>query len=86
MSTFTNPLDALLEPTPARRYTCAIREILDSLEEPYKSALEEKLANRANSHEGIRKVLRNAGFPLGQTTIQRHRAGTCRCFTSNGEA
>lgn len=80
-------LDALLEPIPDRHKTelCKVGKHVESLAEPYKSALVNLLdtpwANGGLSDEAIWERMKKADLPVGATVINRHRTKRCICVS-----
>jgi hypothetical protein len=77
-------LDALLEPIPDRQARpCKLGILLTTLEEPYKSALENlvtlKHADGGLSDQALVGRLRQAGIPMSVSTAHYHRRGICSC-------
>lgn len=78
-------LDALLAPLPERNKTlpCKVGRIVESLEDPYKTALINLLAQDVSqgglSSEQLETRMREAGLEAGATAIRRHRKRQCGC-------
>lgn len=78
-------LDALLAPLPDRNISlpCKVGRILESLEDPYKTALLSLLAQDVDqgglSSEQLQVRLKEAGLEVGATAIRRHRRKQCGC-------
>ena len=78
-------LDALLEPLPDRNAPklCKVGSIIDSLQDPYKSALHNLLIvsydDGGASDEAIADRMKTAGLPVGARTIYQHRKKRCAC-------
>lgn len=76
-------LDALLEPAENQIQPCKLGRVIQSLPEPYKSALINLLdityANGGESDASIRTRLFKAGHPVSQPVIYRHRNNQCSC-------
>jgi hypothetical protein len=58
---------------------CSIGALLDQLDGTEKTALETMLSDRAWSQDMIWSALRDEGYPVGRQSVNRHRAGKCRC-------
>lgn len=78
-------LDALLAPLPDRNVTlpCKIGRLVESLEDPYKTALQKLLATDYDqgglSAEQLEQRMKEAGLEAGATAIRRHRKRQCGC-------
>lgn len=77
-------LDKLLEPrAPEPPKLCKAGKILESLQEPYRSALQNMFdvpyVEGGFSDEEITTRMAEAGIPAGHTIINRHRRGRCTC-------
>lgn len=78
-------LDALLEPLPERnpKYLCKVGSIVESLQDPYKSALRDLLNNLYEngglSDEAVADRMTAAGLKIGSRTVYRHRRKACTC-------
>ena len=78
-------LDALLAPLPDRNVTlpCKVGRILETLEDPYKSALIKLLDtdydNGGLSAEQLEHRMKQAGLEVGATVLRRHRKKQCGC-------
>lgn len=77
-------LDVLLEPIPAKTSSvCKIIRIVESLDEPYSSALlnlvETHTADGGLSIDDVAERMRKAGLAVGTTTLSKHRKGLCSC-------
>ena len=77
-------LDALLEPVgPREPRLCRVGLLIQTLEEPYKSALvklvEVKHADGGLSDQSLVGRLREAGLPMSVSTVHYHRRGLCSC-------
>lgn len=78
-------LDALLAPLPDRNISlpCKVGRILESLEDPYKTALLSLLAQDVDqgglSSEQLQVRMKEAGLEAGATAIRRHRRKQCGC-------
>lgn len=77
-------LDVLLEPIPAKAATpCKVAQLITSLDEPYKSAVQ-NLVDTSYKQGGLsdyqlRERLLSAGIDVGGTVINYHRRGVCSC-------
>ncbi len=78
-------LDILLDPVPERNMTrpCKVTRIIESLEEPYKSALIE-LVDRSFEDGGLTAEelehrMKIAELEVGSTVIRKHRKQQCSC-------
>lgn len=64
---------------------CLIGRTLDALTDPHKSALQKILDTAANqgglSAAQVAKLMKEAGLRSSETTVTRHRLGTCACLT-----
>lgn len=76
-------LEALLEERTEEPDYCKVGRIVQSLEEPYRSALVKLLAtpyiNGGESDTAIVDRLRKAEIPASAPSINRHRRGICSC-------
>jgi hypothetical protein len=66
-------------PAPMHGLPCSIGTVLDKLEGAEKTALEAMLGDRAWSQDMIWQALRDEGYQVGRQSVNRHRAGKCRC-------
>lgn len=74
--------DRLAEPPkPMTGLPCSIGTLLNELDGDERAALETMLADRAWSQEMIWRALRDEGHVAGRQSVNRHRAGKCRCAT-----
>jgi len=77
-------LDALLAPEPEpEKKLCRVGQILESLQEPYHSALLAQI-NRPRMDGGftdevLQRRMTEAGLVAGVSVINRHRRGMCLC-------
>jgi hypothetical protein len=77
-------LEALLKPIePKPNKTCIVWRTMESLDEPYKSALKE-IAERSAEDGGLSPHqasarIQEAGITISQHSIWRHRIRTCPC-------
>jgi hypothetical protein len=58
---------------------CSIGSLLSELEGAEKEALEHMLATRQWSQDMIWQALKDEGYTVGRQSVNRHRAGKCRC-------
>ena len=78
-------LDALLAPLPDRNKTlpCKVGRILETLEDPYKTALinllDTEYDNGGLSAEQLEQRMKQAGLEVGATVLRRHRRKQCGC-------
>jgi hypothetical protein len=77
-------LDALLAPIePAKPRLCKIGTLLTTLDEPYRSALENlvtvKHSEGGLSDQALCGRLREAGISMSVSTVHYHRRGLCSC-------
>lgn len=59
---------------------CSVGELLDILPETERAAFNSMMYELAWSGTKIHEALKGEGHIVGQQTINRHRAGHCRCF------
>ena len=77
-------LEALLKPIePKPNKTCIVWRTIESLEDPYKTALKE-ITERSTDDGGLSPSqasarIQEAGITISQHSIWRHRSGTCPC-------
>ena len=73
--------DRVKNPTPALHgLPCSIGVLLDSLDGPELDALKHMLKSDSGwSQAMIWKALADEGYVVGQQSVNRHRAGSCRC-------
>jgi hypothetical protein len=72
--------DKLTAPKPAMHgLPCSIGTLLAELEGAERTALETMLADRNWSQDMIWQALRDEGYTAGRQSVNRHRAGKCRC-------
>ena len=67
-----------------RRYGCVVADIIATLDEAdratFQKVLDSKVGDKYTiSHQAVANTMRSAGYPLGQTSVQKHRSGGCRC-------
>jgi hypothetical protein len=76
-------LDALLEPDESKSSPCKLETLIESLEDPYKSALvalvEIQPADGGLSANQLTAKIKKAGLSISSATIHRHRAKICPC-------
>lgn len=72
-------LDVFVEASKPKRVKCGLGEIIDSLTPKDREVLAAALTSTAVTHSAIAKVLTDAGHPIKQGTVNRHRAGKCSC-------
>jgi hypothetical protein len=78
-------LDVLLAPVPEKGYAgpCKVGRIVDSLEDPYRSALitllNSDVPDGGMSAEQLQTRMAQAGLKVGASAIRRHRARGCSC-------
>ena len=78
-------MDALLAPLPDRNISlpCKVGRILETLEDPYKTALINLLVTPYEdgglSAEQLEQRMKQAGLEVGATVIRRHRKKQCGC-------
>lgn len=83
-------LEALLEPIqPKHVRTCKVQRTIESLEEPYKTALKNLCEvgaddGGASPNQASAKI-REAGLEISQHSIWRHRIGSCPCRSLNND-
>ena len=58
---------------------CTVALLLRGLTDDDRADLETALANPAIPASAIHRALHKRGHSIGDTTLQRHRRGTCRC-------
>lgn len=58
---------------------CSIGALLGQLDAGEKTALETMLATRQWSQDMIWQALKDEGHTVGRQSVNRHRAGKCRC-------
>lgn len=81
-------LDALLAPLPESNKTlpCKVGRIVLSLEDPYKTALTNLLANDHSegglTAESLEARMREAGLEVSASVIRKHRRHACSCEKS----
>ena len=81
-------LEALLKPIETKPATpCKSRKLIDSLEEPYRTALDD-LINKDAENGGLSPNkaaarIAEAGIDLSSHSIYRHRLGACACRSMN---
>lgn len=78
-------LDILLEPIPEPKPTlCKLGKVLEQLEDPYKTALQNlvnlQYADGGMSDEALTERLHQAELPMGSTIVNRHRRLVCSCY------
>ena len=66
---------------PARTHglPCSVGDLLQNLPDTEAAALQEMLNGRWSGRE-IWSALRDEGHEVGAQTVNRHRAGACRCW------
>lgn len=71
-------LDTLLLPRQGK--PCKVGRILGELDEPYKSALAELLADHDGMpDEPLRQLMKRAGLNVSYSSVYRHRREFCNC-------
>jgi hypothetical protein len=73
------------QPLPIHGRTCSVGELLAALPEPEAEALNVMLTGtpqRRWSQTEIYDAVTAEGHVVGRQSINRHRAGRCRCFPS----
>ena len=83
-------LDALLKPIEPNAGTpCKIKRIMDTLEDPYKTALknivEKSVDDGGLSPNQAGARIREAGIEISSHSIYRHRIGSCACRGVNND-
>lgn len=57
---------------------CRTCELLESLPDNEREALQSALADPRFSNAGLAKILRDEGYQMADSTVRRHRRGECR--------
>jgi len=65
----------------ARRAWCTVCELLKELLPKESEALKLRLDNKNITHMSIANVLKNNGHPISDSTVGRHRRGSCTGVT-----
>jgi hypothetical protein len=66
--------------TKPRHYPCAVKTFFDTLSEADQEILMSVLADFSISNNSLSKALKEqAGVPIADTTLSRHRNGLCSC-------
>lgn len=77
--------DLLQESAPAIRDQCKVADILDALDgvdvdgDDAGAVLREASENPRITSSAIARLLGRLGYPLANSTVQRHRKGDCAC-------
>ncbi len=58
---------------------CAVRTVLASMDGPAREELAAAIEDRGVSSGAIERALKRRGVHLGESSVQRHRRGACRC-------
>jgi hypothetical protein len=69
--------ERLAEPKQSKR--CRVGEVLDTLDDTDREALQHALVDSGFATAHILRALLAEGFPLGKTTVQAHRNQDCAC-------
>lgn len=65
---------------PERVFPCAVRTLLDALDESDQRILEEALTNQnVWSNVALAKALTERGLRISEKPIRKHRLGICSC-------
>ena len=72
-------LDQIIERSRSMARPCLVQQTLDALPVKHRNAFSNLLANPQVDNPQIRLRTIEAGFPIGENTIRRHRIGTCCC-------
>ena len=70
-------------PSPVHGLPCSVGALLASLPEPEAAALNLMLTGtdgRRWSQNEIHEAVTAEGYEVGRQSVNRHRAGRCRCF------
>lgn len=73
---------AQLAATPTRKLPgnpCSIAALLDSLDDTERAALQAMLDDRRWTSIAIYRSILDEGHDVARQTVNRHRAGLCRC-------
>lgn len=80
-------LDALLAPIEKKLKPCKLGLLIQQLEEPYKSALQNltdtKAVDGGLSDNALSERTAEAGVSVSKSVIREHRRNTCSCFRGN---
>lgn len=71
-------LDDLTPPT--RRWPCAVRAMLETLDKSDADVLAAAVMNPAWKYSALESALFDKGLTLSQGTIKRHREKACSCW------
>lgn len=67
-------------PTTFHGTPCSIGALLDTLEGDELTAFQQMLGSKAWNATMIYDACRDEGHTIGRQSVNRHRAGRCRCF------
>lgn len=75
----TLSLDQFAKASRVKRPPCTVTLILAQLDPKDVALVTEALDNRSITGKAIADVLSNAGHPISQGSVTRHRRGDCSC-------
>lgn len=68
-----------LNRAPRKAFTCRAAEIMAAVTGDDLDALKRVMADDAVSTAWLAQTLAEEGFPIGESTLRRHRTGRCTC-------
>lgn len=74
-----NALDQIISRSQSMARPCLVQQTLNALPDKHGKAFHNLLANPQVDTVQIRRRTIEAGFPIGENTIRRHRKGECCC-------
>lgn len=74
---FAQALDQ--ETSAMRSRLCKVGKILDTMPEADADTARAALQSEALATKLLERVFRTAGYPVSDSTLFRHRTGTCQC-------